>query len=97
VQVRRALVRTILGALCATVAVAIAALLSSSVDGISGRVPLTTLAVSLYGLLGVPAGALLERNLAPVLAAGTLALARADGGRRGPAASSPRKAGATCA
>jgi hypothetical protein len=59
---RRLLVRTIVAALCATAAIAIASLLFHGFDGISVRVLLTTTAISVCALLLVPAGVLLERN-----------------------------------
>jgi hypothetical protein len=62
-RARGFLVRTIVVALCATAAIAIASLLFHGFDGISVRVLLTTTAISVCALLLVPPGVLLERNL----------------------------------
>jgi hypothetical protein len=59
---RRLLLRTIVGALCLTAGVAIVMLLAGSLDETSARILLTSTEVSFFGLLGVPAGMLLERN-----------------------------------
>jgi hypothetical protein len=73
-KARGLLVRTIVGGLCLTAAVGIVAVLGGSLDETSGRILLTTTAVSFFGLLAVPAGMLLERNRLSWLARGSAAL-----------------------
>jgi hypothetical protein len=65
---RRLLLRTIVTGLCATAAVAIVVLLSRSFDWLTGRILLTTTAISVCALLVVPAGALLDRDRRALLA-----------------------------
>ena len=65
---RRLLLRTIVTALCATAAVAIVVLLSRSFDSLTGRILLTTTAISASALLVVPAGTLLDRDRHALLA-----------------------------
>ena len=59
---RRLLLRAIVAALCLTAGVAIVMLLAGTLDDTSTRILLTSTEVSFFGLLGVPAGMLLERN-----------------------------------
>ena len=61
-KTRRLLVRAIVAGLCVTAGVGIVLLLGGSIDETSGRILITTTAVSFFGLLAVPAGMLLERN-----------------------------------
>jgi len=68
VTARRFLLRTIVTGACLTAALAIVAILGGSLDGTSGRVILTTTAVSVFGILAVPAQMLLDRGSLPVLA-----------------------------
>ena len=65
---RRFLLRTIVTGACLTAAVAILVLLSGSLDGTSGRVLLTTTAISIFSVLAVPAQMLLDRGSLPLLA-----------------------------
>jgi hypothetical protein len=94
VSTRRLLLRTIVTGACLTAAVAIFVLLSGSLDGTSGRVLLTTTAISIFGVLAVPAQMLLDRGSLPLLArasgaltgaafAVTLVLIWGDGGSTG--------------
>ena len=71
---RRLLLRTIVTGACLTAAVAIVVLLSGSLDGTSGRVLLTTTAISIFGVLAVPAQMLLDRGALPLLARASAAL-----------------------
>ena len=71
---RRLLVRAIVAGLCITAGVGIVLLLAGSIDDTSGRILITTTAVSLFGLLAVPAGMLLERNRLSWLGRGSAAL-----------------------
>jgi hypothetical protein len=73
-KARTLLVRAVVGSLCLTAAVGIVAVLGGSLDETSGRVLITTTAVSFFGLLAVPAGMLLERNRLSWLARGSAAL-----------------------
>jgi hypothetical protein len=68
VQARKLLLRAIVGALCVTATVAIVILLTGSFEHTEWRILATTSAVSAFGLLAVPAGMLLERGTAVVLA-----------------------------
>lgn len=70
VSARQLLVRTIVGGLCVTAVVAIAALLAGDLGGTGWRILATTSAVSFFGLLSVPVGTLLERGRATALAQG---------------------------
>jgi hypothetical protein len=74
VQARKLLLRAIVGALCVTAAVAIVVLLTGSFEHTEWRILATTSAVSAFGLLAVPAGMLLERGTAVVLARTSAAL-----------------------
>lgn len=65
---RRFLLRTIVAGACLTAVVAIVALLAGNLDQTSGRVLLTTTAISVFGVLAVPAQMLLDRGTLPVLA-----------------------------
>jgi len=73
-NVRRLLLRAIVGALCLTAGVAIVMLLAGTLDNTSARILLTSTEVSFFGLLGVPAGMLLERNRLSWLARASAAL-----------------------
>ncbi|MCW2964759.1 MAG: hypothetical protein JWO17_2011 [Actinomycetia bacterium] len=73
-QARKLLLRAIVGALCVTAAVAIVVLLTGSFEHTEWRILATTSAVSAFGLLAVPAGMLLERGTAVVLARTSAAL-----------------------
>jgi hypothetical protein len=73
-KARKLLLRAVVGGLCLTAGVGIVAVLGGSLDKTSGRVLLTTTAVSFFGLLAVPAGMLLERNRLSLLARGSAAL-----------------------
>jgi hypothetical protein len=68
VTARRFLLRTIVTGACVTAALAIIAILGGSLDGTSGRVILTTTAVSVFGIVAVPAQMLLDRGVLPSLA-----------------------------
>jgi peptidoglycan/LPS O-acetylase OafA/YrhL len=72
--IRRPLVRGIVASLCLTAAAAIVALVSGDFGDTQLRVILTTTAVSLYGLLALPAGVLLDRERMRVLAYAVIAL-----------------------
>lgn len=65
---RRLLLRTIVTGACLTGALAIVALLGGSLGGTSGRVLITTTAISIFGVLAVPAQMLLDRGTRPALA-----------------------------
>jgi hypothetical protein len=67
-RARRLLLRTIVVGVCVTGAIAIYELLAGRYDDTSWRILATTTAVSFFGLLGVPAGMLLERGRALTLA-----------------------------
>lgn len=67
-QTRKLLLRTIVGALCVTAAIAVVVLLSGHFDDTSWRILATTSAISFFGLLAVPAGMLLEQGRAIALA-----------------------------
>lgn len=67
-QARKLLLFAIVGALCLTAAIAVVILLSGDFDGTSWRILATTSAISFFGLLAVPAGMLLERGRAILLA-----------------------------
>src|SRR5919204_1847559 len=76
-RLRRLLLRIVVVALCTTAALAIIALLSGRGEG-EWRILATTTAISVAALLAVPAGVLLERGRARLLArasAGLTALA----------------------
>jgi hypothetical protein len=68
VRARKLLLLAVVGALCLTAAVAVFVLLSDGFDDTSWRILATTSAISFFGLLAVPAGMLLERGRAVVLA-----------------------------
>jgi hypothetical protein len=63
--------------LAATAALAIGVLILGDFGDTEGRVLATTLAISIVGLLGLPAAVLLEQGRASVLAGATIALAAA--------------------
>ena len=65
---RRLLLRVVVVALCLTAAIAILVLLSGSFDDTSWRILATTTAISVFALVSVPAGVLLERGRARLLA-----------------------------
>lgn len=65
---RRLLLRVVVVALCLTAAIAIIVLLSGSFDDTSWRILGTTTAISVFALVSVPAGVLLERGRARLLA-----------------------------
>jgi hypothetical protein len=71
-RLRRLLVRVVVGALVATAAAAVAALLAGDFGDTQLRIVLTTGAVSAYGLLALPAGFLLERRRLAALAQANL-------------------------
>jgi hypothetical protein len=71
---RRLLLRAIVAALCLTAGVAIVMLLAGTLDDTSARILLTSTEVSFFGLLGVPAGMLLERDRLSWLARSSAAL-----------------------
>jgi hypothetical protein len=73
-KARRLLVRAIVAGLCITAGIGIVIVLSGSIDDTSGRILITTTAVSFFGLLAVPAGMLLERNRLSWLGRGSAAL-----------------------
>jgi hypothetical protein len=68
VRARKLLLRAVVGALCITAAIAVGVVLSGSFDDTSWRILASTSAVSLFGLLAAPAGVLLERGHAVLLA-----------------------------
>lgn len=74
VSARQLLLRTIVGALCATAAVAILVLLTGGLGDTGWRILASTSAISFFGLLGVPVGMLLERGRATVFARASGAL-----------------------
>jgi hypothetical protein len=74
VRARQLLLRTIVGALCATAAVAILVLLTGNLGDGGWRILASTSAVSFFGLLAVPVGALLERGRARAFAQASGAL-----------------------
>lgn len=74
VSARQLLLRTIVGALCVTAAVGILVLLTRRLGETEWRILGTTSAVSFFGLLAVPVGALLERGRATSLARASGAL-----------------------
>lgn len=59
---RAVLQRVVIATLCVTAAWAIIALLAGDFGATQGRILLTTTALGAYGLLGLPAGLLLERR-----------------------------------
>jgi hypothetical protein len=71
---RRLLHLIVIAVLCAVAAVAIWVTLTKPIDYGSGRILLTTIAVSFFGLLGVPASVLLEQRRALLLARASAAL-----------------------
>jgi hypothetical protein len=73
-KARRLLLRAIVAGLCITAGIGIVIVLSGSIDDTSGRILVTTTAVSFFGLLAVPAGMLLERNRLSWLGRGSAAL-----------------------
>jgi hypothetical protein len=73
-KARRLLLRAIVAGLCITAGIGIVIVLSGSIDDTSGRILITTTAVSFFGLLAVPAGMLLERNRLSWLGRGSAAL-----------------------
>ena len=77
---RRLLLRAIVAALCLTAGVAIVMLLAGTLDDTSARILLTSTEVSFFGLLGVPAGMLLERSRLSWLARSSAALTAASFG-----------------
>jgi hypothetical protein len=76
-QARRLLVRTMVVALYGTAAIAILVLLTRSLDDTTRRILGTTTTIAVCALLAVPAGALLERGLARLLARTSGALTEA--------------------
>jgi hypothetical protein len=74
VQARKLLLGTVVAALCLTAGVAVVVLLSGHFDETSDRILATTSAVSVFGLLALPAGTLLERGRAIVLGRASAAL-----------------------
>lgn len=75
---RKPLLLAVAGALCLTAAIAVVVLLSGHFDSTSWRILGTTSAISFFGLLAVPAGALLERGHAVQLARASAALTGAS-------------------
>ena len=73
-RARKLLLFGIVGALSLTAAVAVVVLLAGGFDDTSWRILATTSALSFFGLLGVPAGMLLERGRAVALARASAAL-----------------------
>jgi len=65
---RRLLLRVVVVGLCVTAAIAILVLLSGSFDDTSWRILGTTTAISVFALVSVPSGVLLERGRARPLA-----------------------------
>jgi peptidoglycan/LPS O-acetylase OafA/YrhL len=78
VRARKLLLRAVVGALCTTAAIAVVVLLSGSFDDTSWRILASTSAVSFFGLLAAPAGVLLERDHAVLLARTSAALTGAS-------------------
>jgi hypothetical protein len=77
VRAQKLLLRAVVGALCITAAIAVVVLLAGSFDETSGRILASTSAVSFFGLLAAPAGVLLERGHAVLLARVSAALTAA--------------------
>jgi hypothetical protein len=74
VRAQKPLLRAVVGALCITAAIAVVVLLTGSFDDTSWRILASTSAVSFFGLLAAPAGVLLERGHAVLLARASAAL-----------------------
>jgi hypothetical protein len=74
VRAQKLLLRTVVGALCITAAIAVVILLAGRFDDTSWRILASTSAVSFFGLLAAPAGVLLERGHAVLLARASAAL-----------------------
>jgi hypothetical protein len=68
VRAQKLLLRAVVGALCLTAAIAVVVLLVGTFDDTSWRILASTSAISFFGLLAAPAGVLLERGHAVVLA-----------------------------
>lgn len=75
---RRLLVRVVVVALCVTAGIAILVVLTGSFDDTSWRILATTSAISIFALLSIPAGVLLERGHATALARASGALTGAS-------------------
>ena len=74
-DVRRLFLVAVVVSLCATAVIAIVTLLLGDFGETEGRILLTTAAISLYSLLSLPAGALLDQGRLQPLALANLALA----------------------
>ncbi len=72
---RRLFLAAVVASLCATAAIAIVTLLLGDFGETEARILLTTAAISLYSLLSLPAGALLDRGRLRPLALANLGLA----------------------
>jgi hypothetical protein len=65
---RRLILRTLIASLCVTAGLAIVTLLAGDFDETAGRILATTAFVSLYSLMGLPGGVLLDQGRARMLA-----------------------------
>ncbi|MGH3035358.1 MAG: hypothetical protein ACRDON_12510 [Gaiellaceae bacterium] len=65
---RRLFLRTLIASLCVTAGLAIITLLAGDFDETAGRILATTAFVSLYSLMGLPGGVLLDQGRARILA-----------------------------
>jgi hypothetical protein len=74
VRAQKLLLRAVVGALCITAAIAVVILVGGSFNDTSWRILASTSAVSFFGLLAAPAGVLLERGHAVLLARASAAL-----------------------